>query len=121
MSLYTRARKHIDMDRVKELREEKIKREQIAKLVQEQEKIRAELEYIEAEESKYINWRRDLENLDIIDEGMTSSDMFLTTLQDTGDTVNVKSPPSGSLILAPISFDWILISTLIFPLVLFSE
>ena len=39
----------------------------------------------------------------------------------TGDTVNVKSPPSGSLILAPISFDWILISTLIFPLELFSE
>ena len=39
----------------------------------------------------------------------------------TGVTVNVKSPPSGSLILAPISFDWILISTLMFPLELFSE
>lgn len=29
MSLYTKARKHIDMDRVKELREEKIKRKRL--------------------------------------------------------------------------------------------
>ena len=79
MSLYTRARKHIDMDRVKELREEKIKREQIAKLVQEQEKIRAELEYIEAEESKYINWRRELE------EGMTTSGMGMVNYAAVGD------------------------------------
>ena len=79
MSLYTRARKHIDMDRVKELREEKIKREQIAKLVQEQERIRAELEYIEAEESKYINWRRELE------EGMTTSGMGMLNLEPGGD------------------------------------
>ena len=79
MSLYTRARKHIDMDRVKELREEKIKREQIAKLVQEQERIRAELEYIEAEESKYINWRRELE------EGMNTSGMGMVNYAAVGD------------------------------------
>ena len=79
MSLYTRARKHIDMDRVKELREEKIKREQIAKLVQEQERIRAELEYIEAEESKYINWRRELE------EGMNTSGMGMINLPAEGN------------------------------------
>ena len=79
MSLYTRARKHIDMDRVKELREEKIKREQIAKLVQEQERIRAELEYIEAEESKYINWRCELE------EGMNTSGMGMINLPSQGD------------------------------------
>ena len=79
MSLYTRARRHIDMDRVKELREEKIKREQIAKLVQEQEKIRAELEYIEAEESKYINWRSELE------EGMNTSGMGMINYPAVGD------------------------------------
>ena len=79
MSLYTRARKHIDMDRVKELREEKIKREQIAKLVQEQERIRAELEYIEAEESKYINWRSELE------EGMNTSGMGMVNYPAVGE------------------------------------
>ena len=85
MSLYTRARKHIDMDRVKELREEKIKREQIAKLVQEQEKIRAELEYIEAEELKYINWRSELE------EGMNTSGMGMINLPAQGDVDIVDS------------------------------
>ena len=85
MSLYARARKHIDMDRVKELREEKIKREQIAKLVQEQERIRAELEYIEAEESKYINWRSELE------EGMNTSGMGMINLPSQGDVDIVDS------------------------------
>jgi len=102
MSLYTRARKHIDMRRVKEMREEKIKREQIAELVQQQEKIRVELEYIEAEESKYFNWRKEL------NEGMTSSGLLLTTLVATGDKVNTEiavndsssfSADSGSYIL----------------------
>ena len=79
MSLYTRARKHIDMNRVKELREEKIKKEQIAKLVQQQEQIRAELEYIKAEESKYINWRRELE------EGMNTSGMGMINLPAEGN------------------------------------
>ena len=82
MSLYTRARRHIDMDRVKELREEKIKREQIAKLVQEQERIRAELEYIEAEESKYINWRKEL------DEGMTTAGLGVIYLDGTPNVLS---------------------------------
>ena len=82
MSLYTRARKHIDMNRVKELREEKIKRKEIAEIVEQQQKIRAELEKIKAEESKHINWRRE------ISEGMTSSDLFLNSLPATGDNVN---------------------------------
>jgi len=79
MSLYTKARKHIDMNRVKELREEKIKREQIAEILRQQEEIRAELEYIEAEESKYVNWRRELE------EGMTTSGMGMINLPADGD------------------------------------
>ena len=79
MSLYTRARRHIDMDRVKELREEKIKREQIAEILRQQEKIRAELEYIEAEELKYINWRSELE------EGMNTSGMGMINLPGQGD------------------------------------
>jgi len=79
MSLYTRARKHIDMNRVKELREEKIKREQIAEILRQQEKIRAELEYIEVEESKYVNWRRELE------EGMTTSGMGMINYPAVGD------------------------------------
>ena len=82
MSLYTRARRHIDMDRVKELREEKIKREQIAELVQEQEKIRAELEYIEAEESKYINWRKEL------NEGMTTAGLGVIYLDGTPNVLS---------------------------------
>ena len=82
MSLYTRARRHIDMNRVKELREEKIKREQIAKLVQEQEKIRAELEYIEAEESKYINWRKEL------NEGMTTVGLGMINLEPSPDVIS---------------------------------
>ena len=79
MSLYTRARKHIDMNRVKELSEEKIKREQIAEILRQQEEIRAELEYIEAEESKYVNWRRELE------EGMTTSGMGMNNYPAVGE------------------------------------
>ena len=82
MSLYTRALKHIDMDRVKELREEKINREQIAKLVQEQEKIHAELEHIEAEESKYINWRKEL------NEGMTTAGLGVIYLDGTPNVLS---------------------------------
>lgn len=84
MSLYTRARKHIDMKRVKEMREEKIKREKIAEILRQQEEIRAELEYIEAEESKYIDWRAE------VSEQMTSSGTFFTTLPAAGD-VNLEN------------------------------
>ena len=67
MNLYSRARKHIDMNRVKELREEKIKREKIAEVQKQQEELRVELKYINTEESKYIDWREELS------EQMTSS------------------------------------------------
>ena len=83
MSLYTRARKHIDMKRVKEMREEKIKREKIAEILRQQEEIRAELEYIEAEESKHSDWRAE------VSEQMTSSGTFFTTLPAAGD-VNLQ-------------------------------
>ena len=52
-NVYTRSRKYIDMNRVKELREEKIK----------EQKIHAELEYIKAEKSKYIDWRKEVKGL----------------------------------------------------------
>ena len=61
MSLFTRARRHVDMNRVKKLREEKIKEEKIAEVKEQQEEILAELKKIEIKESpRYSNWRRDL-------------------------------------------------------------
>ena len=61
MSLFTRARRHVDMNRVKKLREEKIKEETIAEVQRQQENILAELKKIEIKESpKYSNWRREL-------------------------------------------------------------
>lgn len=64
MSLYTRARKHIDMNRVKELREEKIERKKIADEIKAQ--ITEDLRNINSPE--FSNWRYD------IDEGMTTSE-----------------------------------------------
>jgi hypothetical protein len=75
MSLYTKARKHIDMNRVKELHEEKIKRKKIVDEIREQ--IREELGNLNSPE--FSNWREG------IAEGMTSSGMFNTTLPATGD------------------------------------
>lgn len=80
MSLFTRARRHVDMNRVKELREEKIKKEEIAIVRKQQEEILAELKEIEIKESpKYSNWRRE------INEQMTTSDMGMVNLAATGD------------------------------------
>ena len=103
MSLYSKARKHIDMNRVKELREEEIKEQKIAEVKEQQEEILAELKKIEIKEDpKYYNWRRE------INEGMTSSGLLLTTLVATGDDVNNEitvndsssfSADSGSYIL----------------------
>ena len=72
MSLFTRARRHVDMNRVKELREEKIKKEKIAEVKEQQEEILAELKLIEIKESsKYSNWRRELnETLTMTTAGM---------------------------------------------------
>ena len=80
MSLYTRARRHVDMNRVKELREEKIKKEEIVEVHRQQEEILAELKLIEIKENpKYCNWRRDLS------EGMTTSDVFSLEYPGQGD------------------------------------
>ena len=82
MSLYTRARKHIDMNRVKELREEKIKEETIAEIQKQQEDILAELKKIEIKESpKYSNWRRELQETIT----MSTNDIMTTTLPARGD------------------------------------
>jgi len=81
MSLYTRARKHIDMKRVKEMREEKIREEVIAELERQQQEIFADLKEIELEESRHINWRKELE------EGMTTSGLMTNLLPAEGDTV----------------------------------
>ena len=84
MSLYTRARKHIDMNRVKELREEAVKEQKIAEVKKQQEEILAELKRIEIKEDlKYSNWRRDLENLN---ETMTTAGMGM-----------VNYPPEGNV------------------------
>ena len=91
MNLYSRARKHIDMDRVKELREERIKKKLIAEILRQQEEIRAELEYIESQESKYVDWRRDLKNLN---ETMTTAGMGM-----------VNYPPEGNVNLGAAMSD----------------
>jgi len=56
MNLYSRARKHIDMKRVKEMREDKVRKEKIAQEVIEQ--IREELRNFNSPE--FSNWRFDL-------------------------------------------------------------
>ena len=75
MSLYTRARKHIDMNRVKELREEKIKKQKIDNLVERQLEIVAELKEIE----KPVDWRRDL------NEMMTTAGAGMINLPASGN------------------------------------
>ena len=72
MSLFTRARRHVDMNRVKEMREEKIKEKKIAEVKEQQEEILAELKKIEIKESpKYSNWRREInETLTMTTAGM---------------------------------------------------
>lgn len=61
MNLYSRARKHIDMKRVKEMREERIKEHQIMKQIEKNNQILEDLKEKEfLENSMYSNWRRDL-------------------------------------------------------------
>ena len=80
MNLYSRARKHINMKRVKEIREEKIRK----KLIERQLEIAAELREIEREESKPVDWRRD------INEQMTTADMGMINYEAEGD-VNLET------------------------------
>ena len=92
MSLYTKARKHIDMNRVKELREEAVKEQKIAEIKKQQEEILAELKRIEIKENlKYSNCRRDLENLN---ETMTTAGMGM-----------VNYPPEGNVNLGAAMSD----------------
>lgn len=97
MNLYTRALKYIDMNRVKELREEKIKRKKIADEIEEQ--IREELRNLNSPE--FSNWRWDL------GEGMTSSGLFKTTLPATGDVdLSITSMDASSFSsVEDVSFD----------------
>ena len=104
MSLYTKARKYIDMDRVKELREDKIERKKIADEIREQ--IREELTNLNSPE--FSNWRWDL------DEGMTTSDLMTTTLPATGDainfTINSAESDAYNLITTSDSGSWVNLS-----------
>lgn len=88
MGVYSRALRHIDINRVKELREEKIKQKKFAEEIREQ--VRGELRDLNSPE--FSNWRCELE------EGMTSSGMFQTTLPaqgdvDLGTAISSKSMP----------------------------
>lgn len=61
MNLYSRARKHIDMKRVKEMREERIKEQQIMEQIEKNNQILEELKEKKfLESSIYSNWRQDL-------------------------------------------------------------
>ena len=83
MSLYTKARKHIDMNRVKELREEAVKEQKIAEVKEQQEETLAELKRMEIKENpKFSNWRRDLENLN---ETMTTAGLGMVNYPAKGD------------------------------------
>ena len=84
MSLFTRARRHVDMKRVKELREEKIKEEKIAEVQKQQEEILAGLKQIEIKEDpKYSNWRRELKDL----SEMTTVDVIDAILPPDPNTI----------------------------------
>lgn len=100
MDLYTRTLKHIDMNRVKELREEKIKKRKLAEMAKQQEIILAEMKRIEVlEDPRYSNWKRDLE------EGMTTSALGMINLQpnipgpedDKTRDVDPSLTPDGTL------------------------
>ena len=98
MSLYSRARKHIDMNRVKELREEKVKKEKIAEVKQQQEELLVEMRKIKMKEDpKFSNWRRDLENLN---EDMTTAGMGMINYPAMGD-VNLGTAISNFTLSGP--------------------
>ncbi len=99
MSLYSKARKHIDMNRVKELREEAVKEQKIVEVKEQQEETLAELKKIEIKEDpKYSNWRREInEDLIEINEDMTTASMGMINYPATGnaDIVDNATALSG--------------------------
>ena len=94
MSLYTRARKHIDMNRVKELREEKLKEKKIADILRQQDEILIEMKKIEIKEDpKYSNWRREInEDVSEITEDMTTASLGMINLPGAPDTIQTSLP-----------------------------
>lgn len=85
MNTYSRALRHIDIADVKKKHQQKISEQKIQKRLEREEK-----KYIQSVmEEKKCDWRKEL------NEGMTSSGTFFTTLPATGDTV-LQAVPSNS-------------------------
>lgn len=81
MNTYSRALRHIDMADVKKKHQQKISEQKIQKRLE-----REERKYIQSVmEEKKCDWRKEL------NEQMTTSDVFFTTLPATGD-VNLAYP-----------------------------
>jgi len=76
MNLYTRARKHIDMSRVKEIREQNKEK----KLLQEYNKRKELAALRDKHNPEYSNWRGN------VTEGMNTGNVYFTTLPATGET-----------------------------------
>jgi len=105
MNLYSRARKHIDMSRVKELRTRFIEQQEIEKIkFQEEQIILASKELEKFQDSRYSNWKREISG-ESIEEGMTTSGMFQINLPPeiptAEDDINTHQdpnlPPDGTL------------------------
>lgn len=79
------------MKRVKEMREEKIKRKEITELMRHRQEIINELQEIEREESKHVDWRSDLE------EGMTTASIVQETLPAVGPVDLATAYPNFTL------------------------
>jgi len=99
MDLYTRARKHIDMSRVKEIHTKNIEEQKIAKIKFQEEKILLEKKKIEIlEDPRYSNWKSELvEGTPVpIEESMTTASFMSTTLPAEPDIIQ-DSLPSTSI------------------------
>ena len=99
MSLYSKALRHINMDRVKELREENIKKQKLAEEKLQEEIIRAELKKIHAEQTKHVNWRREL------DEAMTTSGMGMINLGPNINDLTAADDKNSDAAPAPFPQD----------------
>ena len=77
MNIYSRARRHINMERVKELKEEKY----IKNLEKQQEIVLAEISRLWKEKNKYYDWRTGKD----LTETMTTAAIGLVSLPAEGD------------------------------------
>jgi len=120
MDLYTRARKHIDMSRVKEIHTKNIEEQKIAKIKFQEEKILLEKKKIEIlEDPRYSNWKSELvEGTPVpIEESMTTtaifsmhlepSDQVLTQIPSTtiSSADNIGSPTDQGVVPRVQSFE----------------